>query len=235
MHAPADRLDVLVHVPYEGPAALADRAAARGMDVRIHRMYAAEPVPTVGAVSRLAVMGGPMGATDDTACRWLPGVRALLADAVATGVPVLGVCLGAQLLAAACGAAVYPGPAPEIGPGRVRLTGAAATDPVFGAVGSDELDVFHWHGDTFDLPDGATLLASSDRYVHQAFRIGRAWGCQFHVELRAGDAATVTAHLDGTGTATPEALAVIEPAGTQMIDAFLDVTGGPSSDPTPPG
>lgn len=220
-------LDVLVHVDFEGPGAIADRAAARGMTVRVHRLFAADRVPSLDEVERLVVMGGPMGALDDADHPWLPEVRALLARAVAAGTPVLGVCLGAQLLAAALGARIRRGPAPEIGAGRVDLTAAAAHDPVLGVVDGAALGVFHWHGDTFDLPDGATLLASSDRYAHQAFRVARAWGLQFHVELRAGDAASVSSHLGPRRAVTSAELAEIEPAGRRLIDAFLDVVPVP--------
>lgn len=224
------RLDVLTTVAFEGPAAIADRAQARGVAVQVHSLYAGAPVPVVGDVERLVVMGGPMGAHDDASHPWLPTVRALLADAVAAGTPVLGVCLGAQLVAAACGAAVFTGPAPEIGPGTVRVWPAGAVDPIFSVVDGDELGVFHWHGDTFDLPDGATLLASSDRYVNQAFRVANAWGLQFHVELRARDAAAVSSHLGSGRSVDAAALAAIAPVGARLIDAFLDV---PARDPQP--
>jgi GMP synthase-like glutamine amidotransferase len=223
MEAARGSLDVLVHIGFEGPAAIADRAAARGLAVRVHRLFAADRVPSLDTVERLVVMGGPMGALDDADHPWLPDVRSLLARAVAAGTPVLGVCLGAQLLAAALGARIRRGPAPEIGAGRVRLTAAAARDPVLGVVGGGDLAVFHWHGDTFDLPDGALLLASSDAYAHQAFRVAHAWGLQFHVELRAGDAASVSSHLGPARGVTSAELAAIEPTGRQIVDAFLDL------------
>ncbi len=214
-----------MHVPYETPAAVADRAVARGMEVRLHRPYAGEPLPEHSSVGRLVVMGGPMGACDDAVHPWLPAVRDLLASLVARGTPVLGVCLGAQLLAAACGGRVYPGPQAEIGPGRVRLQDAAADDPLLGVVQGRDLEVFHWHGDTFDLPEGATLLASSEKYPNQAFRIANAWGLQFHVELRAQDADVVSEHLDAQSSVSPTELAAIAEEGTAVIDAFCRFAG----------
>src|SRR5208282_569368 len=110
----------------------------------------------------------------------------LIRELVARGRPVLGVCLGAQLLASALGARVFPGHKPEIGFGSVQLTRAGNDDPLMGRAGP-AVPVFHWHGDTFDLPQGATLLASSRDYPHQAFRFGNcAYGLQFHLEPDSG-------------------------------------------------
>ena len=100
------------------------------------------------------------------------------------GVPYWGVCLGVQLLAASLGAPVYPGPEPEVGLLPVSLTGEARSDPVFGEA-PHELVTLQWHGDTFDLPDGAVRLASSPAYANQAFRFERAYGVQFHLEVSA--------------------------------------------------
>jgi GMP synthase (glutamine-hydrolysing) len=124
-----------------------------------------------------------MGACDDLHHPHLIRERRLLADAVRLGKPVLGVCLGAQLLAAALGAIVVRGPEHEIGFGEVELTPAGLEDPILGPEGR-RLPVFNWHHDTFDLPSGAVNLASSPLYQRQAFRVGeRAYGLQFHIEL----------------------------------------------------
>ncbi len=223
MKKPEQRVDVLMHVPFEGPGAIGDIAESRGAHLQTHHLYAGDPLPHVDAIENLVVMGGPMGALDDTQHPWLADVRDLLTTLIAKGTPVLGVCLGAQLLAAACGARVYCGPHLEIGAGSVTLTDAAATDPLFKVVTGTQLDVFHWHGDTFDLPDGATLLASSDQYPNQAFRIANAWGLQFHVELRAADASSISAHLGDGRSVLPVDLSAIEPNGSSIINAFLDL------------
>lgn len=202
---------------------LADRAAALGIEVRCHRVFDGDPVPPAEAIERLVVMGGPMSASDDDAYPWIGEIRARLAQLVENGTPVLGVCLGAQLLASSLGAAVYAGDAPEIGVGSVSLAPAARDDPLLGTVEGDVLGVFHWHGDTFDLPKGATLLASNERYVNQAFRVANAWGLQFHIELRASDATVVTSHLVDAAPIDAGDLAAIEPVGARIIDAFLGV------------
>ena len=106
----------------------------------------------------------------------------MIRAAAGSGHPVWGVCLGAQLLAAALGARVYPGERAEVGMLAVELTEAAADDPVFGDA-PRSFPTLQWHGDTFDLPDGATLLASSPAYRSQAFVYKRSYGLQFHLEV----------------------------------------------------
>jgi GMP synthase (glutamine-hydrolysing) len=128
-------------------------------------------------------MGGPMGACDDDALPWLAQEKRSIAEAVSAGAPFWGVCLGAQLLAASLGARVYRAEQPEIGLYRdVELTSAAARDPVFCAAPA-KLTTLQWHGDSFELPDGAALLASSPGCSNQAFAVGRAYGLQFHLEV----------------------------------------------------
>lgn len=219
--AGAGTVDVLTHVDFEGPAAIGDRAEAAGLAVRVHDLWDGAPVPALAGIERLVVMGGPMGAQDDRDHPFLAAERSLLAAATTAGAPVLGICLGAQLLAAALGAEVRRGPDPEIGPGSVDLLADASDDALFRVVRGIRLAVMHWHGDTFDLPDGAVHLASSDAYPNQAFRCGSAYGLQFHVELRATDGDVVRAHLGRRYTVTDAQLAAIEPVGTRIIDAFL--------------
>ena len=130
-------------------------------------------------------MGGPMGAGDDLEHPWLAAERELIAEAVAAERPFLGVCLGVQLLAAALGARVVACERPEVGLLEVELTDQGRADPLF--AGLDEpLVSLQWHGDTFELPDGAVRLARSDEVANQAFRAGdRAYGVQFHLEVTA--------------------------------------------------
>jgi GMP synthase-like glutamine amidotransferase len=127
-------------------------------------------------------MGGPMGANEDAELPWLAVERRLIGDAVRAGLPYWGVCLGAQLLAASLGARVYRGARPEIGVrSDVELCAAAGCDPVFEGVPSP-ITTLQWHGDTFELPRGASRLARSPEYANQAFVWGRAYGLQFHLE-----------------------------------------------------
>lgn len=131
----------------------------------------------------LIVFGGEMNVDEIEAHPYLLRERQLMADALARGVPVLGICLGAQMLARVLGAPVRRAPVRELGFKPVRLTQAGTTDPLLGAFGRSAC-VFQWHEDTFDLPKGAELLAAGDTVTNQAFRHGdRAWGVQFHFEV----------------------------------------------------
>jgi GMP synthase-like glutamine amidotransferase len=173
---------VIQHAAVEGVGRFADWLPAHGVDLRIVRPYDADSVPGEVDTDALIVMGGPMGAYDDAAVPWLPATKALLADAVERGIPTLGVCLGAQLLAVAAGGKVERGEAgPELGLDSVEIH---TPDALFdmGAI-----PVVQWHYDTVtELPHGAVLLGSSRRYATQAFRVGTAaWGVQFHVEATA--------------------------------------------------
>lgn len=141
-----------------------------------------EELPDWRAYAAIVVMGGAMGAYDDDAHPWLAPERRLIGEAVGSGTPYWGVCLGAQLLAASLGAHVAPGPTPELGVMPVRLSEAAANDPVFAAA-PPSFQTLQWHGDTYELPPGAVHLARSELYEQQAFVVGRAYALQFHLEV----------------------------------------------------
>jgi len=189
--------------------------------------YRGERLPRLDeldALGGLVVMGGPMGVGEVSEHPWLAGELELLAAAVAAGLPVLGVCLGAQLLAAALGARVYRGERPEIGSGTVSLTADGRADPVLGAAGLAELPVVHWHQDTFDLPPGAVLLAGSALYPHQAFRAhvrARVYGLQFHVEVDRALAADWRPRLPEGAVIDESARAEVERVGRTAIAAFF--------------
>jgi GMP synthase (glutamine-hydrolysing) len=176
---------VVQHSPGDTAARLGDWLGDAGLLLDVRTPYDGSALPAgLDGHAAVVVLGGSMGAHDDEAAPWLPTTRELLATSAAAGVPTLGVCLGAQLLAVAAGGRVERGAAgPEIGPGLVAKRDAAASDPLFGPVPFTP-DVLHWHWDAVtQLPPGAVLLASSSRYPHQAFRVrDRAWGLQFHVE-----------------------------------------------------
>ncbi len=214
------------HAAYEGPGAIALAVTDSGADltvVRVDRGDAIPPPAAVADVAGLVVMGGPMGVHDDLA--WLADERALLREAVEAGRPVLGVCLGAQQLAAALGASVMPGPAPECGVGEVHLTTDAIGDPLFGPAPTP-LPCVHWHGDTFSLPERAVRLAGNHAYENQAFRIGaRAYGLQFHVEVTASLVARWAPHLPPGVFLRTSDVAHVSRAGDGIIRRFVGLAG----------
>lgn len=156
-----------------------------GAQLRVVRPYLGEQIPgELTGVDAVVCLGGEMSADDDAGHPWLPAIRALLARAVAEQVPVLALCLGAQLLALATGGAVRPMPqGPEVGLRLVAKRDAAATDPLLADLPFTP-DVVQFHSDEVrTLPAGATLLAVSPHCTNQAFRVGpSAWGLQFHIE-----------------------------------------------------
>ncbi len=173
---------VLQHIACEPPAEYEDELRERGLELVRVELDEGERAPDWREFAGTVVMGGPMGAYEEAAHGWLADEKRMLAEAAGAGHPVWGVCLGAQLLASALGARVYPGPEAEVGMLPVELTAAAASDPVFAGAPAS-FPTLQWHGDTFDLPEGATLLASSPAYPHQAFVHGNAYALQFHLEV----------------------------------------------------
>ncbi len=220
---------IFQHVSFEGPGALTGAITAAGHAIEIVRLDLGEPIPDPGrleAMAGLVVLGGPMGVHDGERHPWLAPERAVITSAVAAGVPVLGICLGAQQLAAALGAEVRPGSAPEVGMGEVHLTKEANGDPVFGPAVSP-LPCLHWHSDTFDLPEGATLLAQNEAYPNQAFVFGEAaYGLQFHVEVTASLVAHWGPHLPpGVFVRAPD-IAHIGRSGEGLLRRFVALADG---------
>ncbi|MCP9470115.1 MAG: type 1 glutamine amidotransferase [Nitrospira sp.] len=169
----------LQHVPFEGPGAFASSLAKRGITLE-QRLVPRDGLPR-DAGDLLIVMGGPMSVND--ADPWIAEETDFIRSALLSGKPVVGVCLGSQFMAKALGAAVRSGKALEIGMTKVRLTAHAGQDPVFGTF-PDSFEVFEWHGEVFDLPDGCVPLAGSDVAPLQAFRYGlHAYGLLFHLEM----------------------------------------------------
>ncbi len=224
MNEPALRTLVLQHIACEPPGVFEDVLHERGAILHRVEVDEGEPLPDWRGFDAVVAMGGPMSATDDATLPWLTAEKQLIGEAARAGTPYWGVCLGVQLLAASLGARVYRGPEPEVGLLPVEITDEGRADPVFGTA-PDGLVTLQWHGDTFDLPDGAVRLAGSTAYPNQAFRFASAYGVQFHLEVTpemAREWATVpeySASLEqtlGPGTA-PSFLGRIEARADEML------------------
>ena len=201
----------------------------------------ASALPGLTGYDAILVFGGPMNVDEVAAYPWLADEVDLIRQAHRHAIPVLGLCLGAQLLARALDARVYAAPISEVGVMDVTITPAGSADPLFAGL-SSAFTVFQWHGDTFDLPQGATLLASSDACPNQAFRHGSAYGLQFHLEVTAemaADWAAIPAYVaSAQKTRGPAALADlnaelssglprVHATCTQVFNNFLNLVAPP--------
>jgi GMP synthase (glutamine-hydrolysing) len=239
------RVLVLQHIACEPPGVYEDVLHAQGAELVRIEVDESEPLPEMGDFDGIVAMGGPMSVNDEADRPWLVAEKRLIANAVRDGVPYWGVCLGVQLLAASLGARVYPSAEPEVGLLPVFLTDAALVDPVFAGL-PVELLTLQWHGDTFDLPAGAVLLASSPHCPNQAFRVGRhAYGLQFHLEVSpelAREWAAIPAYRDSLErTLGPGALdrliaeleanaALLASAARDLFERWLGAVRASSSD-----
>lgn len=178
---------VFQHVDCEGPGIF---GAVAGPSLRLFDPSRSLPSESeLGQAAGLIVLGGPMGVYEADRYPWILEEVGRVQTAVKVGIPVLGICLGSQILASALGASVRPQARKEIGWDAIELSAAAASDPLLGGL-PPRLPAFHWHGDTFDLPEGAAHLAASRLCQNQAFRHGgNAWGLQFHLEIDREDPA----------------------------------------------
>jgi GMP synthase-like glutamine amidotransferase len=224
---------VLQHVAFEGLGSIEPWLAQRAAVVTATRFFADPTLPDHRQLDLVIALGGPMSVNDEARLPWLKPEKAFVRDAIAHGVPVLGVCLGSQLIAASLGMRVYANPEKEIGWFPIQPEGTRSPFP-------DGLRVFHWHGETFDLPPGAERLASSPACRNQAFRIGRGViGLQFHLETTPAAARAMVAHcrdeLIPGRYVQPERALLDEPdatyaaANTVMNDLLHYLTAGQTS------
>jgi GMP synthase-like glutamine amidotransferase len=179
------RVLVLQHIACEHPGVFSEVMRERGVEAVPVELDESEALPDWREFDAVLAMGGPMGAYDDDDHPWLAAEKRLVREAVDAGRPFLGVCLGVQLLASALDAGVHPAETAEVGLLPVELTAEGREDPLFEGL-DERLVSLQWHGDTFELPDGAVRLARSELVPNQAFRAGEsAYGVQFHLEVTA--------------------------------------------------
>ncbi|HWE69467.1 MAG TPA: type 1 glutamine amidotransferase [Acidimicrobiales bacterium] len=231
---PSGRWSIIQHVAYEGPGLIVEVLTAAGHPFRVIRVDQGDDLPGLDRVGGadgiggLVVLGGPMSVHDGDRFPWLADERKLLAAAVEAGLPVLGVCLGAQQLAAALGAEVTTGDRAEIGLGSVVLTAAGRRDrvlgPEYGGLAGTDIPCVHWHQDTFSLPPDAVHLAATRAFPHQGFRVGaRAYGFQFHVEVTSALADGWRAQLPDDVVLEAAGLSRVETTGRRILPRFVDL------------
>ncbi len=184
----------LQHVPFEGLGSIEPWLIQQGYSIQGTQLFNHDPLPNIDSVNLVIVLGGPMSVNDEAMYPWLKAEKAFIRQAIEHNKPILGICLGAQLIAASLGAKVYPNTQKEIGWFDIQ----AATLPnvetdVFQF--PDSVQVFHWHGETFDLPHNAVHLAESVACKNQAFQLGeRVIGLQFHLETTPKSAQDIIQH-----------------------------------------
>ena len=174
-----------MHVPFEGPGIITNWTDKEGHLIKYTRFYENETLPEQESVDFLVIMGGPMNVFDYHTISWMEEEIHWTQAFIASGKPVLGICLGAQILATSLGAEVYPGKEKEIGWYNLRFLPALGTHRVCKELPSTR-KVFHWHGDTFDIPLGAERIAESQCFANQGFLYeNRVLALQFHLEMEA--------------------------------------------------
>lgn len=193
------RIHSIEHAPFEGPGRIADWAAERGHSLARTALHEGEALPGLDAFDLLVILGGAMSIHEHREHPWLAVEKHFLKAVIAARRPVLGICLGAQLLADVLGGKVVQNPVKEIGWFPVRMLERGAPFAAF----PERLMVMHWHGDTFSIPEGARRVAESDGCANQAFVFGdRTVGLQFHIELgQVGIEDLAAASLDEAGAA----------------------------------
>ncbi len=174
------KVHVFQHVPFEGIGSMSSWLSKRQAAVTYTRFYESPSFPELRDLDLVIAMGGPMSVNDEAVFPWLRAEKTFISEAVRRGLPVIGICLGAQLVAGALGAKVRANPDKEIGWFEIEATPERDGSFRF----PQKTTVFHWHGETFDLPPGSVRLARSAACENQAFQLGeRVVGLQFHLEM----------------------------------------------------
>lgn len=228
------RIHSLQHVPFEDIGSMASDFRARGYSLSTTHWYLGDTAPAVENFDALVVMGGPMGIYDEAIYPWLAEEKILIKAAIAAGKIILGICLGAQLIAAVLGAKVARNAHKEIGWLPISVNPATATHPI-AQVFAGYPEVFHWHGDTFALPPGAVHLARSEGCANQAYAFrDQVYGFQFHLETTPASARALIEHcgkdIDGSRytqsapaiLASDEKFAQINRAMSKVIEIIFD-------------
>ena len=178
------RILVLQHVKSEGLGIIGKALGQRGIAVDFLKIFKGDRIPkSINGYDGLIVLGGPMGVYEEDVYPFIKDEITLIKNALKNNVTVLGICLGAQLLAKAAGADVYKGKKKEIGWYKVELTDEGKRDGLFIGL-PEEFTALQWHGDTFDIPENSKRLALSELFPHQIIKVGKnAYGLQFHLEV----------------------------------------------------
>lgn len=218
------RAHYLQHVPFEGLGSIESWLKVNGCEITSTRLFESTRLPSLDECDLLVVMGGPMSANDENSCPWLVREKQFIRSAVDAGKSVLGVCLGAQLIASSLGARVYKNCHKEIG--WFPVQGISQSDGSMFAF-PHSLDVFHWHGETFDLPHGAVRLARSEGCENQAFQIGKSViGLQFHLETTPKSAGELVSNcrdelISSRYVQTEEEILSVKPEKYQLINQMM--------------
>lgn len=218
------RAHYLQHVPFEGPGTIKPWLEAAGYRITSTQFHVSSELPAIDEIDLLVIMGGPMSVNEEQLFPWLSLEKKFIRDVIDSGKPVLGICLGAQLIASAMGARVYQNPEKEIGWYPVHGVSPTGT-PAFSF--PPAIKVFHWHGETFDLPPGATLIARSDACEHQAFQLGKSViGLQFHLETTPESARQIISNcrdelIPSDYVQTEEVILAMTPESYQSINQMM--------------
>ena len=219
------RAHILQHVPFENSGSITSWLKAADYRITTTKFYQSTSLPDPGDIDLLIIMGGPMSVNDEDKFPWLRLEKKFIRQIIESGKAVLGICLGAQLIASALGESVYPNRRKEIG--WFAVQGVAHENPAIFSLPS-VVKVFHWHGETFDLPGEAVRLARSEACENQAFQIGeRVIGLQFHLEITPQSAQAIVTNcrreILPSKFVQPEALIIDQPPDKyKVINELMD-------------